>query len=507
MALQRGDDRRRPPVVLPVLAEAHASVVGKHPLGAVVAVRGELAGEDVLRDLGESDPADGGDRARKAAIDHLRAKPQRFEDLGAAVRGQRRDPHFREDLEEALLGGGAECGWGLRCEPGLERRKREPGVHRFRAVADQRREVMHVPRVSGLRGEAEPRAQTLAEQVLVHRTDRQEHRDRRVLAIRVAIAHDHDARAEPHGALRRGAQRIERRAERVRPDPRPPQRRQRHPLIAREVAQGRDLVFQKNWMLGADQSQGSRTVREQRAAPAEMHAQRHDEGLAQRVDRRVRHLREALADIRVQALRNARQRGDRRVVPHAPHRVLARRRHGLGDVAQVLEAPAEGELARHELRPLVPRRRDPGGRAERADGAGGPARVRSATRHLPLGVGVVEDGLAPRVHHDELTGAQTPAFDHVPRIHVHEPHLGPGDEQAVARDLVAAGPQAVAVQRGAGDDAVRERQRRGTVPRLDEALVELVEPAERASHLGGALVGLRHEHHQGVHGVAAGADQ
>src|SRR5213076_1531069 len=51
---------------------------------------------------------------------------------------------------------------------------------------------------------------------------------------------------------------------------------------------------------------------------------------------------------------------------HAPHRVLARRRHGLGDVAQVLEGPAEGELARHELRPLVPRRGGPGGRAERA---------------------------------------------------------------------------------------------------------------------------------------------
>ena len=260
-------------------------------------------------------------------------------------------------------------------------------------------------------------------------------------------------------------------------------------------------------MLGAHQPQRGWTVGEQRAASSEVHAQRHDEGLAQRVDRRVRHLREALAEIRVQALRNARQRWDRRIVPHAPHGVLARRGHGLRDVAQVLEAPAEGELARDELGAVARRGGDPGSRAKRADRAGGPASVGAAAGHLPLGVGVAEDGLASRVHDDHLTGAQAPALDDLPRVQVHEPHLGPGDEQTVARDLVATGPQAVAVQRRAGDDAVRERQRRGPVPRLHQALVELVEPAQGAPHLGSALVGLRHEHHQRVHRVAARADQ
>src|SRR5207302_8114884 len=107
----------------------------------------------------------------------------------------------------------------------------------------------------------------------------------------------------------------------------------------------------------------------------------------------VRHLREALAEIRVQALRNARQWWDRRIVPHAPHGVLARRGHGLRDVTEVFEALAERELARDELRAVTRRRGDPGGRAERADGASGPAPVRTAAGHLPLGVGVVEDRL------------------------------------------------------------------------------------------------------------------
>src|SRR5205814_1936841 len=258
------------------------------------------------------------------------------------------------------------------------------------------------------------------------------------------------ARTQAHGALRRRAQAIEGAAEGVRSARRPPQRRQRHSLIAGEVAQGHDLVFQENRVLGAHQPQRGWTVGEQRAASSQVHAQRHDEGLAQRVDRRVRHLREALADIRVQALRNARQRWDRRMVPHAPHGVLARRGHGLRDVAQVLEAPAEGELARDELGAVARRGGDPGSRAKRADRAGGPASVGAAAGHLPLGVGVAEDGLASRVHDDHLTGAQAPALDDLPRVQVHEPHLGPGDEQTVARDLVATGPQAVAVQRRAG---------------------------------------------------------
>jgi hypothetical protein len=56
--------------------------------------------------------------------------------------------------------------------------------------------------------------------------------------------------------------------------------------------------------------------------PDEGH-ERHDELLADRVDRRVRHLREVLLEIGVQQLGLAGQRGDRRVGAHRADRLLA----------------------------------------------------------------------------------------------------------------------------------------------------------------------------------------
>src|SRR2546430_14695794 len=80
-----------------------------------------------------------------------------------------------------------------------------------------------------------------------------------------------------------------------------------------------------------------------------MHPQRHHERLAQRIDRGVRDLGEPLAQIRVEARRYARERRDRRVVPHAPHGVLAFAAHRLEHVAHIFEAPTERELPRHDL--------------------------------------------------------------------------------------------------------------------------------------------------------------
>src|SRR2546422_3483675 len=44
-------------------------------------IRGTLARQHVLGDLGEADPADRRDRAGEAAVDHLCAEPQGLEDL------------------------------------------------------------------------------------------------------------------------------------------------------------------------------------------------------------------------------------------------------------------------------------------------------------------------------------------------------------------------------------------------------------------------------------------
>ena len=71
----------------------------------------------------------------------------------------------------------------------------------------------------------------------------------------------------------------------------------------------------------------------------------HDELFADRVDRRVRHLREVLLEVGVEQLRLVRQRRDRRVRAHRADRFLAGHRHGRHQELQVFLRVAEGLLA------------------------------------------------------------------------------------------------------------------------------------------------------------------
>src|SRR5206468_1254156 len=105
------------PVVLAVAAVAHPPVIGKRALRRVdippLPVRGLVPGHDVFDELREAHAADARDGPREAGVDHLRAEPERLEDLGAAVRGERGDAYLRQHLEEALLRGRAELAASL----------------------------------------------------------------------------------------------------------------------------------------------------------------------------------------------------------------------------------------------------------------------------------------------------------------------------------------------------------------------------------------------------------
>ncbi len=140
--------------------------------------------------------------------------------------------------------------------------------------------------------------------------------------------------------------------------------------------------------------------------------QAHDELLADRIDRRVRHLREVLLEIGVEQLRLVRQRRDRRVGAHGTDRLLAGGRHRLHQQLQVLLRVAEGLLAieqgdvgarlarldraqlfEHDLRALEPV----------AVGVGG------GERRLDLLVG--DDALAFKIDQQHLAGLQPPLAD------------------------------------------------------------------------------------------------
>jgi hypothetical protein len=84
---------------------------------------------------------------------------------------------------------------------------------------------------------------------------------------------------------------------------------------------------------------------EQVALGADAGPQRHDDRLARGVDRRVGDLREELLEVAEQRRALIRQDGQRGVVAHRAHGLLARARHRRVEHAQVLLRVAEGELA------------------------------------------------------------------------------------------------------------------------------------------------------------------
>ena len=212
-------------MIFALFPEAHAAEVRQPGLRRLRRVGGAVPRQHVFGDLRKTDSADDGHGAREAAVDHLRSEPQRFEDLGAAVRRERRDTHLGQHLEQALFRrraklepGLARCGTGcvgrlaplLLRKQRLDRLEREPRVHRLRPVADQRGAVVHVPGITRLRHEAGPRAQALAEQVLMHGADGEQHRDRRVVPVGCTVAHDDDARPLADRAGRRARELVER---------------------------------------------------------------------------------------------------------------------------------------------------------------------------------------------------------------------------------------------------------------------------------------------------------
>jgi hypothetical protein len=88
-------------------------------------------------------------------------------------------------------------------------------MHRFRAVADERGEMVDIDRVSGFGHQPDPRAETDVHQMLPHGADREQHRDRGVTLVGRPVADDDDARAPPGRPLGRAAERGERGPEAV----------------------------------------------------------------------------------------------------------------------------------------------------------------------------------------------------------------------------------------------------------------------------------------------------
>ncbi len=236
---------------------------------------------------------------------------------------------------------------------------------------------------------------------------------------------------------------------------------------------------------------------EQVALRPDRGADRHHDVLADRVDRRVRDLREELLEVGEQRRRLVRQHGERDVVAHRADRLLALGRHRREQDAQVLLRVAERELAgaqrlaRHARLAL-------GQVLEPHDALVVPGAVRAAGGDVALDLLVGHDAALGEIDQEQLAGLQAALAQDVAGRLVEHAGLRAEHDPAVLRLHPAPGAQAVAVERRADHAAVGEGDRRRAVPRLHHARVERVERAQVLGQVVALLPRLGHHHHQRV---------
>ena len=238
-------------------------------------------------------------------------EPDRLEDLRAAVGRDRRDAHLRDRLQEALrdaldrallrlLGGHRPRAASPPSTSSAERLEHHVRVDRGRAVADQRRELVHVARLARLDHEPGLQARALAHEVVVHRRDGEQRRDRDAVGADVAVGEDQDV-----DAARRAPRRPRGRSARA------PRRGPATPSATGQVmsivcalktseSTWRSASSSSSRRIGCVDHELARVLgrlAEQVPLGADARRDAHHDRLARRVDRRVRDLREELLEV------------------------------------------------------------------------------------------------------------------------------------------------------------------------------------------------------------------
>ena len=223
-------------------------------------------------------------------------------------------------------------------------------MHRLRAVAGQDAEVMHLARRAGLDHQPGGRAQALAHQVLVHRGKRQHRRQGDVLAVDLAVADDEDVVAAPDRVDALGAHRGELGLDAFGA---PGERIGDVELVALELGRGATLDLAQPRHVGEVEDrlrdlEPHRRVDgvdvEQVGLRADERHQRHHDRLADRIDRRVRDLREQLLEVVVERLVLVGEHGEGRIVAHRADAFLAGLGHRAHQELDVFLGVAEGLL-------------------------------------------------------------------------------------------------------------------------------------------------------------------
>jgi hypothetical protein len=371
--------------------------------------------------------------------------------------------------------------------------------------------VLHLARLARLDDEPHLHPRPLADQMMVHGGGREQARNRRVAGVRAAVGEDQDGVPVADGGRGAPAEELEGLLEPLAARARREERGQRHGVQARlvDLANLRQLGVRQARRLQLELARVQRRFLEDVLLRPDGGAERHHQLLADRVDRRVRHLREELLEVVEQELRPLGEARERGVGPHRADRLLRVQRHRRHQEAQVLDRVAEGLLALEERRRIV-RRRDRARRRQLAEPLqvlAQPLPIGLPGRHRRLELLVADDAALLEVDEEHAARLQPILVLDVLRRDVEDADLGGHDDEAVLGDDVAARAEPVAVEDGADDAPVREGDRGRAVPGLLQARVVLVERALLVAHRLVALPRLGDHHHDGVGDRAAGVLQ
>mmetsp|Transcript_18872 Transcript_18872/g.47860 ORF Transcript_18872/g.47860 Transcript_18872/m.47860 type:complete len:1344 (-) Transcript_18872:168-4199(-) len=485
--------------------------------------------------VGQRHAADAGHGALEAQVDDVRAQAVGLEDLGAVVALQQRDAHLGQNLEDALLqrllqvllrvlhaqvghlAGLDERLRARRQAPLARRLVRQVGADGVRAVADQGGGLVGGEAGRGVHDDRGVGAQARLDQVVVHGAHCKQRGDGGVLGVGDVhtVRQHHALAAGLDRGLHIGTQLLQ---GALQSTGLAALKHQLEGLGAQHLVLGNGghLRLQQDGRLEQHLAVGLAGGLQQVAAAAQAHLHAHDQALAQGVNGGVGHLREALLEVVVQRVGLVRQHRQGDVVTHAVRGLHARLRLRLNHHLRVLSAHAGRGLQLEQRRGVHGGLSEEGGLAQVAQRA--QRRLQPLLVGLALGngardVGVLVELAALQVSHHHLARPQAALGHDVAGVGddiAQHANLGRDIDHVVAGAPEAGRAQAVAVQARADLLAVGEHEQRGAVPALLQALVVLVEVHHLRVGLhevGVVAVRLRHQQHQRLGGLGAGAHQ
>ena len=229
----------------------------------------------------------------------------------------------------------------------LEALERQIGVHGAGAVPHQQRDVVHFARIAGLDDQRAARSSTTSNEVMVDARRGQQARNRRELLAHAAIRQDQDRVARVDGVRRLRIQLVERSLQTGRAISGAEQHRERHRAesLQPDVPQLGQLAIVDDRVADADLPAALGLRTEQVALRTDRRLHRRDQLFADRVERRIRHLREELLEVVVQQPGFVGQDRQRCVGTHRTNRLFAGASHRLEQLLDVLARVAERLLA------------------------------------------------------------------------------------------------------------------------------------------------------------------